>query len=127
MYVERPAQGRVLLVEDDAAVRAVLSFLLQSDGWEVKEAGDGRVGLVLTRRFAPDLVVTDLRMPEMSGLELACEISAAPDLETVPVVAITANGSKLREAAEKSGHFVDVLHKPLEPSAFLEVVRKAVR
>lgn len=127
MYLERPTRGRVILVEDDASLRAVLCFLLRSDGWEVEEAGDGRAGLGLTRRRGPDLVVTDLRMPEMGGIELACEIASADDLASVPVVAITANGSGLREAAEVSGHFVTVLEKPLEPKAFLEAVRKAVR
>jgi CheY-like chemotaxis protein len=127
MHLERPAQGRVILVEDDVSLRAVLSFLLRSDGWDVEEAGDGRIGLRLTRRHGPSLVVTDLRMPEMGGLELACEIASAEDLASVPVIAITANGSGLREAAEVSGHFAAVLRKPLEPEAFLAAVREAVR
>lgn len=118
-------RGQVILVEDDPAVRGVLTLLLESEGWNVAEAADAKVGLMLARRIAADVVVTDLRMPGMSGLQLANEIAELP--ETPPLVAITSDVSHLREAAVRSGRFVSVLSKPLRPSVFLSAVRQAAR
>ena len=117
--------GLVILVEDDAAVRAVLALLLESEGWKVVEAADGKIALKLARMMSPDVIVTDLHMPIVSGIELATHIASAPDLPAVPVVAITSDDGSLREAAVRSGQFVRVLTKPLEPDVFLQTVSQA--
>jgi two-component system chemotaxis response regulator CheY len=122
----RSAGGHVILVEDDPAVRSVLALLLRSDGWRVIEAADGRAGLGLVRSMSADVVVTDLRMPGMSGLELAREVEESPGIEKVPVVAITSDTSDLRAVAERSGWFASVLTKPLAPADLLEAVREAI-
>jgi two-component system chemotaxis response regulator CheY len=121
----RSAGGHLILVEDDPAVRGVLALLLRSDGWRVLEAADGRAGLGLVRSMRADVVVTDLRMPGMSGLELAREVVESPGIEKVPVVAITSDTSDLRAVAERSGWFASVLSKPLAPADLLEAVREA--
>lgn len=125
MPEERMALGQVILVEDDPSVRGVLTLLLESEGWHVTEAADGKAGLQLVRRIDADVVVTDLRMPGMSGIQLAHEIAALPHPPNVPLVAITSDASDLREAAVRSGRFVSVLSKPLRPAVFLSAVRDA--
>jgi len=120
-------QGQLVLVEDDVAVRSILTVLLESAGWTVLTAADGRSGLILARRTVPDVVVTDLRMPGLSGIELAKELAATPNLPRVPVVAITSDTSALRDAAVKSRRFTSVLSKPLAPGEFLEAVQEAVQ
>lgn len=127
MLHERTAPGQVILVEDDPAVRGVLTLLLESEGWRVTEASDGPAGLKLVRRLEADVVVTDLRMPGMSGIQLAHEIAALPETPKVPLVAITSDASDLREAAVRSGRFVTVLSKPLRPGTFLSAVREAAQ
>jgi two-component system chemotaxis response regulator CheY len=122
----RSAEGHLILVEDDPAVRGVLALLLRSDGWRVVEAADGRAGLGLVRSMSADVVVTDLRMPGMSGLELAREVVESPGIEKLPIVAITSDTSGLRAAAEGSGWFTSVLTKPLAPADLLEAVREAI-
>jgi CheY-like chemotaxis protein len=122
------AQGKLVLVEDDSTVRGILSLLFESAGWEVAAAPDGVLGLATAERVEPDVVVTDLRMPRMSGLQLAAELASANDGETpIPLIAITSDRADLREAAVRSGLFVEVLTKPLAPQELLATVSRATR
>ena len=127
MLTDSTVQGRLVLVEDDDAVRGILRLLFESAGWDVLVAVDGAKGLAAAERAAPDVVVTDLRMPHMSGIDLARELAASGDEATVPVIAITSDTSGLREAAIRSGLFVEVLSKPLSPERLLATVRQASR
>jgi CheY-like chemotaxis protein len=122
MSPARSGQGLVLLVEDDAAVRAVVTALLEDDGWRVEEATDGVEGCELARILAPHVIVTDLSMPRMTGLEMAERLRAGEGV-LPPLVAITADDVDLRERAEESGLFVEVVRKPLDPERFLGLVR----
>lgn len=122
MQTSTQSRGRLVLVEDDAVMRGLLTVLLESDGWDVIQARDGWVGLRLTRHARPQVVVTDLGLPGLTGLELARRLAPS----TVPVVGITADRSGLRDAAVDSGWFVDVLSKPVAPGPFLETVLQAV-
>jgi CheY-like chemotaxis protein len=117
------ARGRILLVEDDPAVRGVLVFLLESGGWEVSVASDGRVGLALARGEHPDVVVTDLRLPVSSGIELAARLG---DVAEIPIVAITSDTERLRDRALRSGYFTAVLTKPFDPGDLLRAVGEAI-
>jgi CheY-like chemotaxis protein len=126
MVTDSTVQGCLVLVEDDAAVRGILRLLFESAGWDVLVAPDGAHGLAEAERVVPDVVVTDLRMPHMSGIDLARELAAAGDAAAaIPVIAITSDTSGLREAAIRSGLFVEVLSKPLSPGALLQTVRQA--
>jgi CheY-like chemotaxis protein len=118
--------GQMVLVEDDPAFRGILMLLFQSAGWKVVGAADGKIGLMLTRRLSPDVVVTDLRMPGMSGIQLAGEIVSSDGGGKTPVVAITSDASELRDAAVRSGLFVQVLTKPIAPDVLLQTVRQAI-
>ena len=127
MVTDSTVTGRLVLVEDDAAFRGILKLLFESAGWDVLVASDGAVGLATAERSAPDVVVTDLRMPRMSGIQLAGELATTFERSPVPVVAITSDTSGLRDAAIRSGLFVEVLSKPLAPDTLLETVRRATR
>jgi hypothetical protein len=67
---------RVLVVDDEENVRLALTTLLKKNGYEVEVAGGGRDALELLGRFGPDFVLTDVRMPQMSGVDLLGEIKA---------------------------------------------------
>ncbi len=117
-------QGLVLLVEDDAAVRAVVTAVLEDDGWRVEEATDGLNGWELARLLHPHVIITDLNMPGMTGIEMAERLNAG-DEALPPVFAITADRDSLRQRAEDSGLFVEVIDKPLDPEHFLGLVRRS--
>ena len=115
---------RVLVVDDDPGVRYTLREILESEGLEVEEAGDGQEALAaFVERPAP-LVITDLRMPRLDGRGLLAElVTRAPGTR---VVLITAHGSE-RDAVEamKAGAY-DYFKKPFETEELLAVVRRAV-
>jgi CheY-like chemotaxis protein len=122
----QPKRPLALVVEDDSSFRGVLALLLESDGWRVVEAGDGERGLELARQLHPDVVVTDLSMPRMSGIELAERLATNGGAD-VRILAITSAASGMRDAARKSGLFVRVMTKPVSPLLLLTAVREAAR
>jgi DNA-binding NtrC family response regulator len=114
----------VLVVDDDPGVRYTLREILESEGLEVIEAGDGEEALARFAERPAPLVITDLRMPRLDGRGLLAELTArAPGTR---VVLITAHGSE-RDAVEaiKAGAY-DYFKKPFETEELLAVVRRAV-
>jgi two-component system response regulator HydG len=116
------APPTVLIVEDDDSVRYTLRAILEDEGVEVAEAVDGLSGLERVHQGGVDLVLTDLRMPRMDGMELLAE------LENVPggprAIMITAYGSeRLAVEAMKRGA-IDYFAKPFEPEEVARVVRR---
>jgi two-component system chemotaxis sensor kinase CheA len=86
-----PSQGpkHVLVVEDAPVARELLAGVLRSLGYRVSEALDGRQGLSMVRDFRPDLVLTDLEMPFLDGLDMVSRIRDEPDLASTPIVVLT--------------------------------------
>jgi DNA-binding response OmpR family regulator len=114
----------VLLVEDDHDLAEVTQAALTHEGMEVAVAHDGREGLELADKLHPQVIVTDLVMPVVDGLELIKRLGERPPPRS-PVVAVSAIGSRLRVARELGA--ADVLLKPVDPAELLHTVRKAAR
>jgi DNA-binding NtrC family response regulator len=117
-------RNTVLLIDDDDSLRRVAEYMLNEDGYEVLTAGGGVEGLDLFQRRPVDLVLTDVRMPDMDGVDLLARLKAVqPDL---PVILITAHGS-IASAVEamKLGAF-DYLTKPFDRERLRGTVRKAL-
>jgi len=118
-------KGRILLVEDDETFRGFVQTILEDEGYEVLTAADGLKGLQLIRKESFDLVLTDLKLPGKSGMELFRETRLDPNPPLF--IFITAFG-KVEEAvgAMKEGA-VDFLTKPLEnPETLLALVKRAI-
>ena len=86
----RTTSGGILLVEDDLDVRAALRGVLEDDGWDVAEAGNGREALALAGTRRPEVVLLDLNMPVMDGFDFLAELRRMPGCDRVPVVVLTA-------------------------------------
>jgi DNA-binding NtrC family response regulator len=116
-------KARVLVVDDDAGVRYTLREILETSGLKVDEAEDGQAALARLQVAPVELVITDLRMPRMDGMELLRRLTA--DGAGPRVVVITAHGSE-RQAVEamKAGAY-DYFRKPFETEELLAVVRRA--
>jgi len=118
---------RVLLVEDDSMARNYFRTLLAEAGYEVTEAVDGREAVARYREKRPDLIVTDIYMPRMSGLDALLEID--PRADGVPVIALSGGGvgtgTNPLQLAETLGA-VRTFQKPFAYKEFLEAVRKAL-
>jgi two-component system, NtrC family, response regulator AtoC len=117
--------AHVLIVDDENNIRRVLAAMLKRDGYEVTTAADGEQAVATLHRTPIDVVVTDLVMPRMGGLELLRHCTSAhPD---VPVIMITAHGTvDTAVEAMKAGAF-DYITKPFEQEELRKVIAKAAR
>lgn len=97
-------KGRVLLVEDEPSIAEAIRFLLSRDGWEVAVTADGDTALARVAEVDPDLVILDLMLPGMSGMEVLMALRANPATAAMRVMMLTAKGqSRDREAAQRAG------------------------
>jgi len=119
----RPA--KILIIDDEEHLRDLLADLLASDGYEVKTAPDGREGLASFQEGIYDLVITDLGLPEMSGLEVAEEIKKiAP---ATPVILLTGFSLQPGDEQMKDAKVDLIITKPFHLAQVLDVVHKALR
>jgi two-component system, chemotaxis family, chemotaxis protein CheY len=124
MRTDAREQLLVLLVEDDADLAEVTQAALQHEGLNVAVARDGLEGLELIEKLRPQVVVTDLVMPVLDGLELIRRHAGRP-APRAPVIAVSAVAARLRVARELGA--AEVLLKPVFPDELLQSVWKAAR
>jgi DNA-binding response OmpR family regulator len=114
--------ARILVVDDEAHIVQVVALKLRNAGFEVEAASDGDEAFAILKDHPVDLVVTDLQMPAMSGLELATAMAADPQLLHIPILMLTARGHLLREGEADRANIARVVHKPFSPRALLSEV-----
>jgi CheY-like chemotaxis protein len=122
-----PAQAKsaatILVIEDYSDTRALLSTLLQSKGYNVVEAEDGIEGVLKAGWLRPDLILMDLSLPEMDGVEAAGRIHAQVKLARIPIFAVSAYLTKAVEQDVRQAGCVEVFAKPFEAEVLLERIR----
>lgn len=111
---------KVLVADDSADMRALLSDILTEEGYEVTTAASGARALSLMTERPPDLLITDLLMPGMSGFALRSLMLRRPDLQSVRVVVLSAYWHRPSETLDVAA----VLEKPLNIDRLLETVRR---
>lgn len=118
---------QILVIDDDAVMRKIFERTLTFAGYNVRSASDGKEGMTLLRDVAPDLIVTDLFMPNQEGLETIMEIRKS--LPQVPIIAISggylASNSMLFIARQVGA--VQVLKKPFSADVLLHAVENVLR
>ena len=113
----------VLLIEDEANIAEALRFILSRDGWQVSVISDGEAALAAVVGSKPDLVILDLMLPGLSGLEILQALRADPATVALPVLMLTAKGQgRDREAAERAGVSA-FMTKPFDNSEIRAKVR----
>lgn len=117
------SQMRVVLVEDAPFLRYAFGRLLRLYGFDVREAVDGKEGLECVAEFQPHLVLTDLMMPVMDGIELIRRLHDDPATRDLPVVAITADATETAERQAREAGAIDVITKPIDLPALLDRLR----
>ena len=118
------ASARVLVVEDDEAIADVLRRSLRAEGHEVRSAGDGAEALTAAEQFAPDLVVLDLGLPRLDGMEVCRRLRAESD---VPILILTARTETEDRVRGLDTGADDYLPKPFERSELLARIRALLR
>ncbi|HKP12399.1 MAG TPA: response regulator [Blastocatellia bacterium] len=113
---------KILVVEDTVDTRALIKMMLTLEGYSVYEAADGREGLAQAKGVQPDMIVTDIRMPEMSGIEMVEHLRQDTTFAKTPILVLSAFGDEITNAinAGASG----ALLKPVMPENVIRAVRR---
>ena len=114
----------ILIVEDNELNMKLFNDLLEAHGYNTLQVKDGRVVVETTRRMRPDLILMDIQLPEISGLEITKMLKADDDLRAIPVVAVTAFAMKGDEQEIRSGGCDGYIAKPISVASFLQTVSR---
>lgn len=117
----------ILLVEDNPLSRKVARLALEGEGYEVHEASTGGDALEWVEGAVPDLILQDIKLPDMNGLDLVARFRALPNGRAVPIIALTGFRSELEHARSAMAGFSEILFKPTEPSVLVRVIRAHLR
>jgi two-component system cell cycle response regulator DivK len=115
---------KILVVEDNELNLRLFCDLLRVHGYEAEPVRDGREAVDRARGFAPDLIVMDIQMPHISGLELIDQLKADAELKTIPVMAVTAYAAKGDEERIRDAGAEGYVSKPISVIRFIEAVRE---
>ena len=115
---------KVLIVEDNELNMKLFHDLLDSQGYETLQTREGLQALALAREHRPDLILMDIQLPEISGLEVTKWLKDDEELSHIPVIAVTAFAMKGDEERIRQGGCEAYISKPISVMHFLEVVRK---
>ncbi|MEM8935710.1 MAG: response regulator [Pseudomonadota bacterium] len=118
------SQKTVLIVEDNELNMKLFHDLLTAHGYKIVEARTGPEALKQAFDTRPDLILMDIQLPEVSGLEVTKQIKANSELAAIPVVAVTAFAMRGDEERIREGGCEDYIAKPISVSTFLEKVKR---
>jgi DNA-binding response OmpR family regulator len=121
----RTRRGRILVVEDNADSRDLLSKLLAMSGYEVISASDGETGYAVALEQIPDLIITDINMPRMDGLELLKKVRVERALSGTTVLVVTAFGGEAARVAMEAGAD-GATAKPFDFDCFIATVNTLI-
>jgi two-component system, cell cycle response regulator DivK len=113
----------VMIVEDNELNMKLFHDLLEAHGYQTVGTRNGIEALDLARKHRPDLILMDIQLPEVSGLEVTKWLKEDPELHTIPVVAVTAFAMKGDEERIREGGCEAYLSKPISVGKFIETVR----
>jgi two-component system, cell cycle response regulator DivK len=120
-----PLQSKlVLIVEDNDLNMKLFRDLLEAHGYRTIHTRDGMEVLDLAREHHPDLIIMDIQLPEVSGLEVTKWLKAETDLKSIPVIAVTAFAMKGDEEKIRAGGCEDYLSKPIMVTQFIATVKR---
>ncbi len=127
-HVAETTTRKILVADDNDDIRDMLAELLRRLGHDVVVAADGETAVTLAKREKPDLILMDVMMPRLSGLEAARKIYEIADLTAVPIVAISAFRNPLVETSNSSTfRWHAYLNKPVDPVELERVVASLLR
>jgi two-component system alkaline phosphatase synthesis response regulator PhoP len=122
----KPSQ-KVLVVDDEEPILELLKYNLEKQGYDVRTAIDGQVAVDTARKFHPDLVLLDIMMPKMDGVEACRQIRAIPELANTFIVFLTARSEEYSEVAAFDVGADDYITKPIKPRALMSRISALFR
>jgi len=118
--------AKVLVVDDSASMRQMISFTLKGAGHESIEAADGYEALNFAKKGAFDLVITDVNMPNMDGITLTGELRKLPAFKSTPILMLTTESGGDKKTQGKSAGATGWVIKPFKPEKLLSTVQKVL-
>jgi CheY-like chemotaxis protein len=122
---EDPKKLLVLVVEDDTLIRNLIIEMLKGGPYDFIEADDGPSALYKATKYVPDVIITDLMLPKLSGSDMIRELRKHIDFATTPIIAVTAGGDVLKAEARAAGAHL-VLSKPLHVPEVVSAVENLI-
>lgn len=120
-------QHRVLVVDDDADLVEMLEYNLQKEGYDVRTATDGRKALDIARTYLPELVLLDIMMPQLDGIETGRQLRDIPELRQTYILYLTARSEEYSEVAAFDVGADDYITKPIKPRALMSRINAFFR
>jgi len=117
---------KVLIVEDNELNMKLFHDLLEAHGYETLQTREGLKAIDIAREHRPDLILMDIQLPEVSGLDVTKWLKSDEDLAGIPVVAVTAFAMKGDEERIREGGCEGYLAKPITVTSFIETIRKFI-
>jgi CheY-like chemotaxis protein len=115
-------QGKILVVDDNATNLKLVTYLLSSPSYEVRTASDAEQALALLQSFEPDLILMDIQLPDIDGLELTRRLKADPRTEKTTIIAVTAYAMKGDEEKALAAGVDAYVCKPIQKESFRRIV-----
>lgn len=115
---------KVLIVEDNELNMKLFDDLLGAHGYETVETKEGKEALSLCREIMPDLILMDIQLPEISGLDITRKIKAESDIKSIPIIAVTAFAMKDDEEKILQAGCQAYISKPISITPFLDTIKK---
>ncbi|WP_419826961.1 response regulator [Sphingomonas sp.] len=114
--------GKVLVVEDNELNLKLFCDLLEVHGHDTRAVRDGRDALAAAREFAPDMIVMDIQLPHVSGLEIIAAMQAEPALARIPIMAVTAYATPQDEERVRAAGAAAYVSKPISVMRFIDAI-----
>ncbi|MGI5835796.1 MAG: response regulator transcription factor [Chloroflexota bacterium] len=112
-------QKKLLLIDDEPAIQTLVRLVMEADGWQVLVASEGARGLDLAREQKPDVILLDVALPDVSGLEICRQLKADPATNSVPIAMLTAMAQETDRRAAMALGADDYVTKPWRPAALI--------
>ena len=118
---------KVLVVDDEIHIVQVVAIKLRNNGFEVFTCENGAQALQLASKEKPDIVITDVQMPVMTGLELVQNLRSKPDTAGIPVIMLTARDFAIEDRQKKELNISACVSKPFSPRELLQSVEEVLK
>ncbi len=116
------SQKTILVVDDEPHITRVVAVKLTAAGYTVITASDGEEGYELARQHRPDLIITDLQMPYLTGVQMCRKLRETPETSAIPALLLTARGFGLSPEDLATTNVLEMLTKPFSPREVLDKV-----
>tara|TARA_B110000305_G_scaffold12599_2_gene11909 strand:+ start:12637 stop:13308 length:672 start_codon:yes stop_codon:yes gene_type:complete len=117
----------ILIIDDEDDIREILDYNLRKEGFNVLQASNGKEGINMTEKHNPDLIVLDVMMPEMDGIEVCEQIRLLPNTENIRICFLTARSEDYSQIAGFDAGGDDYVTKPIKPKVIISRIKAILR